>query len=159
MMTAERTVRSRAVLYPELRLLRALAVLVVLAGVLAMHTLTIGHQALPTVSAVATASASERHAPTHQTVPMSPPWTGLPEAVGLDDCSGCGHELPGPSHAGSHLLDLCVAVLLAGPSRCFCCPRGVPVSESVSVRPQGLSRAHRRPTDGRDHHRWPSSAC
>lgn len=110
---------------------RVLAVAVLLAGLVAMHVLTVGHESTVTpeatgayaaASTVAAGGGSESVsyrfgdlAPTAQ--PHHGAVTG--QAWLLDGCVGCGHEPAdshGGSHPGGHVLDLCLAVLLLGGS-------------------------------------------
>jgi uncharacterized protein DUF6153 len=111
----------------SLRRLRPVAVLAVLAGVLAMHALTVGHHpgshvggsADPAVAAVAVHDHAAAPGSARDVRAIDPrpagghavPTTRLP--VDPDGCGNCGHGAPDPSHSGSHLLDLCIAVLLA----------------------------------------------
>lgn len=113
--------------------LRAGGVLLVLAGVLALHALTAGHQAAPPTSDAARVTAPEQ-APVaaHKHWPVGSgdrrinnhtaaqadqaaykDLTPVGPAGPEDECPGCGQH-PAPTHPGSHLLDMCAAALLAG---------------------------------------------
>ena len=98
--------------------LRPLVVLALVAGVLAMHALTVGHQPSPALSAASSAAASVgvMHDTGHRSSGVAAGMTtrGPADSDSADHCAGCGHDGRGSSHAGSHLLGLCVAVLLAG---------------------------------------------
>jgi len=98
--------------------LRPLVVLALVAGVLAMHALMVGHHSGVSSSAAraSSVSATAMHGTAHQTIRTATGLAGMELAGSVDaeKCVACGHDSPGSSHPGWHLLDLCVAVLLAG---------------------------------------------
>ena len=123
----------------------AFAVALLLAGLVAMHALTVGHEPVTTPvpavtqdvmgvghaelvgmahayrgthpheasAAVAAGTGSMPGASSpHVGMRLDEPTVSTPSIAQPDGCAGCGHD-PG-SHAGSHLFDICLAVLLAG---------------------------------------------
>ena len=115
--------RGRDVLALALRRLEPLVVLAVAAGVLAMHALTVGHHSVPAAASALTQSPAlaassgigavrdiRHHA---GGIDEGTTGLGLIGQAAAENCAGCGQGEPGSSHTGSHLLDMCVAVLLA----------------------------------------------
>lgn len=107
---------------------RAVAVLTLLAGLVAMHALTVGHD--PVVTGTVAIGAPDmaaggghihlagpehpHQAAAHSTAAEGAAPDAAAQAMNLSDsCVGCAHD-PGSSHGGSHLLNICLAVLLAG---------------------------------------------
>lgn len=113
--------RARGALSRATGRLRPLVVLAVVAGVLTMHALTVGHHPAPAASSALTTSASAvslgvamRDLGLHAGGVAA--GTTEMRAVGrhaADGCTGCGQGGPGSSHTGTHLLDVCLGVLLA----------------------------------------------
>lgn len=125
---------------------RAFAVALLLAGLVAMHALTVGHEPVPSsavagaqdvmagghaelegpaqvqrgthshgASAAVTAGTGSMPGATNPNggMTLDEPTVSTPAMILEDGCEGCG-DGSGGSHAGSHLFDICLAVLLGG---------------------------------------------